>query len=112
LQLAAEVAAPPVHEADRQDVADPGYAQALLVDPLQLPPHRLPSLEHGGRAPMGEPATAEQVPTEPERAHASHCPPHVELQQTPSTQLPEMQAFAAVHAVPFASFVAQDPPLQ
>ena len=48
-----------------------------------------------------------QVPTEPERSHASQAPPQAVSQQTPSTQLPEVHSLAVAQALPFASFGTQ-----
>lgn len=90
LQLADAVAAPPVHKALRHDVELLGYAHAVRSNPLQLPPHSVPSLAHDGRPPTGEPLTAVHVPAEPATPHDSHCPVHPLLQQTPSAQLPDV----------------------
>ena len=63
----------------------------------------VPSLAHFDRAPTGVPWTAVQVPMEPGMPHASHVPAHGVSQQTPSTQLPELQTPGAVQEVPFAA---------
>ena len=53
--------------------------------------------------------TKVQVPTVPARLQASHAPPQAVLQQTPSTQLPEVHSLAAAQAVPLAFFATQAP---
>lgn len=53
-----------------------------------------------------------QVPTVPARLHESHAPPQPVLQQTPSTQLPELHWEDDMQAVPFASVAVQPPALQ
>jgi hypothetical protein len=69
--------------------------------------------EHAVRVPCGAPATAVQVPTLPPTSHASHCPPHDELQHTPSTQLPDEHSCAPVgHDEPFDFLPTQLVPLQ
>jgi hypothetical protein len=112
LQPAAAVAVPLEQEALRHDVELPGYAHAVRSEPLQLPPHADPSLAHAGRPPDGAPLTGEQVPVDPARLHASHCPEHALLQQTPSVQLPDVHWLEARHVAPFACFAAHDPALQ
>jgi hypothetical protein len=71
-QLAEEVPIPPVHEAARHDVDDPGYAQAVRAVPSHEPPHTLPSLAHAARPPTGAPVIALHVPALPPELHASH----------------------------------------
>ncbi|MGZ3456155.1 MAG: hypothetical protein ACXVEF_41505 [Polyangiales bacterium] len=61
-------------------------------------------------------ATLPQAPSLPlpfnAAVHASQGPPQLELQQTPSTQLPLPHCEPALHAFPFPSFAIQTPPLQ
>jgi hypothetical protein len=63
---------------------------------------------HFGRVPLGAPVTGWQTPVS--GAHASHCPVHAALQQTPSAQKPEVHSVAAVHGAPFG-FAVQTPPV-
>jgi hypothetical protein len=49
------------------------------------------------------------VPTKPATLQASHWPPHVPSQQTPSTQKPLAHWLAAPQAVPPAPFGVQTP---
>ena len=49
------------------------------------------------------------VPSEPESLHDWHVPPHDELQQYPSTQLPVEHWFVAEQVLPFAFFAVQTP---
>ena len=89
--------------------------QARLLVPLQDPPHgAVPPPVHAPRAPCGwvPEVVSEQTPTLPEISQASHCPPQAELQQTPSTQEPEVQLELVVQATPFPTFGAQLPALQ
>jgi hypothetical protein len=70
--------------------------EALQTPPVQetsLPVHRL---RRGVAARWGVPLTPVQTPIEPVTSHAWHWPPQLELQHTPSMQLP----------------LAQSPPLQ
>ncbi len=61
----------------------------------------LPSVAHLARPLCGcPPTTLEQVPMERAMSHAWHCPVHAVLQQYPSTQKPEAQDEAKVHAAP------------
>lgn len=53
-----------------------------------------------------------QVPTVPERLHASQVPPHAVLQQTPSTQFPEVHIASSEHATPLATFGRHEAPPQ
>jgi hypothetical protein len=112
LQEAAAVAVPLEQLALRQLVDPPGYAQAAVLVPSQLPPHDEPSVVHAVRPPCGAPATATQVPTLPETSQAWHWPPQALLQQTPSTQFPLPHWLAALHTVPFDFFATHTPALQ
>jgi hypothetical protein len=56
--------------------------------------------------------TLAQVPTLPATLHAWHVPLQAPLQQTPSTQFPEVHWLAAVHADALAFFAVQVPPEQ
>jgi hypothetical protein len=103
-QLAPAAATPLAQLAMRQLVLLPGYAQAAVFTPSQLPPQIVPSLVHAGRPPTGAPATAEHVPARPIKLHAAHCPPHAALQHTPSVQKPDTHWFAAPHGAPGTSF--------
>jgi hypothetical protein len=58
------------------------------------------------------PDTAVQTPTDPETAHASHCPPQGESQQTPSTQKPVAHSSPLAQGRPFTCFFEQIPPTQ
>ena len=104
---------PALQLAARQLVVAPGYAQAVALEPLQVPPQALPSLAQAVRVPCGAPlATVAQVPTLPATSQAWHWPEHAVLQQTPSTQLALVHWLAPVQAEPFASFGTQAPALQ
>ena len=88
-QLAATVSTPLLQEAARHCVDTPGYAQAMALDPLQLPPHADPSEAQATREPCGAPAASvEQVPMLPATSHAWHWPLQAVSQQDPSTQCP------------------------
>ena len=52
------------------------------------------------------------MPLSAPRLQALHAPPQPVLQQTPSTQLPEVHWVAPVQATPLPSFGAQLVPLQ
>jgi hypothetical protein len=87
----------------------PSHAAAAQVLPA-------PSL-HFGLPPCGAPLTAVQTPTFDMTSHASHCPAHSPLQQTPSTQKPLPHSSAVVHPlppslaqVPFFPGIAQELP--
>ena len=58
---------------------------------------------HAARVPCGAPATGVHVPSLPSTSHASHCPVHAPLQQTPSTQKPLTHAPFEPHAWPASS---------
>jgi hypothetical protein len=51
------------------------------------------------------------VPTFVATSQASHSPPHVALQQTPSAQMPETHETPEAHAFPFATLGTQLPAL-
>ena len=80
---------------------------------MQLPPQAEPSEVHWERLPRGccPAGTVEQVPRDPARLQAWHCPVQVELQQTPSTQVPEAHWSEAEQATPFAPWGTQAPEL-
>jgi hypothetical protein len=89
-----------------------GCLQAPPFTPSQLPAHVVPAPPHAGRAPFGAPVTGAQVPTDPVTSHASHCPVHGTLQQTPSAQKPLSHTLASVHAAPAAIFGTHTEPEQ
>ena len=63
-----------------------------------------PVPEHSVRPPWGCPfVTFVHMPTLPATSHAWHCPPHVELQHTPSTQIPEPHSDDAAQLLPSGS---------
>lgn len=68
-----------------------------------------PSPLHAVRPPRGAPVTAEQVPTLPASAQASHWPSQARSQQVPSTQKPLAHWGAALHVAPDAWGAAQTP---
>jgi hypothetical protein len=114
---AAAVAAPWPHEALRHDVSGPTNAlHDWAVTPSQLASlHGLPPVAeaHAGRPFFGAPTTGTQLPGAADVLHASHCPVHGALQQTPSTQnVPSGQGPAEVHASPSFFRAAQRPPSQ
>src|SRR5438445_163671 len=129
-QDAWSVAIPALQLAPRQIVAAPGYAHAVELDPSQTPPQRLPpgyaqavgsvpvqapahtepSEAHAVRALRGAPATAVQVPTLPDSAHAWHWPVHAVSQQTASTQCCDPHWFAPPQDWPCASRGTHKPP--
>ena len=67
---------------------------------------------HAGRAPTVLPTMGVQVPAVSAALHASHCPVHAELQQTPSTQRFEEQWSAAVQATPLSPLGTHAPSAQ
>ncbi len=75
--------------------------------PLQVEPHVVPAPTPPqlARVPCGSwlGGRVVHVPTLDETSHASHCPAHAVLQQTPSTQLPLPHSPLVVQAVPFNS---------
>ena len=109
-QDAASTATPALHEAARQLVLPPGYAQAVGSVPLQAPLQTEPSEAHAVRALRGAPATAVQVPTLPDSAHAWHWPVHAVSQQTASTQCCDPHWFAPPQDWPCASRGTHKPP--
>lgn len=77
--------------------------------PAPHAPAHAPEPAHAARDPCGAPdVTAVQVPADPPTSHASHCPPQLLLQQTPSTQLPLVQSGFVVQTLPF-SFGPHEP---
>jgi hypothetical protein len=83
--------------------------QLAVLPPAQLPPHACPAFTHCVRAPCGCPeVTGLQVPGT--TSQAWHCPPHAELQHTPSTQLPEPHSLAVAQTTP-VDFLALQLPL-
>src|SRR5689334_9038922 len=56
--------------------------------------------------------TAEHTPSLPATSHASHWPPHAELQHTPSTQKPEPHSDAVLHDSPACFRGTHTPPEQ
>jgi hypothetical protein len=109
LHCAAAVATPAAQLGARHWVAAPGYAHAVVVEPLHAPPQALPSLVQAGRVPTGAPLTGLQAPPAPQ---ASHCPVQARLQHTPSAQNPDAHWVAAPCGAPSPSLGAQAPPLQ
>jgi hypothetical protein len=83
-----------------------------VFTPSQVPPQLVPAPLHAGWLARGVPVTALQVPFFPVSPHASHGPLHAELQQTPSTQLPERHIEVPVQVAPLATFGAQVVPAQ
>jgi hypothetical protein len=118
LHTPAAVATPSVHEATRHDVVGPKKpAQVSRVVPSQLAAlHAFPELAawHAGRPFTGAPSTGMHVPVALVTLHASHCPVHGVLQQTPSTQngAPAAQLDEPVQAFPCSMLGVQTPPLQ
>jgi hypothetical protein len=82
-----------------------GSVHALRSAPLQVavvhPGSPDVALVHCVRAPCGAPVTAVQTPPVP--SHASHCPLHAALQQTPSAQKPVEHCAPVVQACPWLS---------
>jgi hypothetical protein len=74
------------HEGARHCVDGPGTSQASRFWPSQVPSHPDLSPGQAARGETGVPVTAEQVPTEPASAQASHWPLQAKLQHTPSVQ--------------------------
>jgi hypothetical protein len=101
-QLAAKTAVPPVQLSERHDVV--GYAQLARFVPSHEPPHAPPAPAHA--AWTAAPFTAEQVPTLPVCAHASHWPVHAVSQQTLSAQNPLTHWVAVVQLCPAFSLHA------
>jgi hypothetical protein len=64
----------------------------------------VPSVAHAARPPVGAPVTGEHVPAFAGTTHDPHCPVHALLQQTPSTQKPDVHWFAPPHVAPSPSF--------
>ena len=56
-------------------------------------------------------AIGTQIPTEPGSAHERHGPVHACVQQTPSTQIAELQSLDIWQAAPAGSFCATVPPV-
>jgi len=93
------VSCPALH-ALPQPLVEGSYSHATRFIPSHVPPQVAGSPAHFSRAPIGTPDTAVQVPSAPGTAHASHWPPQVELQHTPSAQKPVVHSFAAAHDAP------------
>jgi hypothetical protein len=103
----AGVAAPFVQLACVQTVELPGKIQVLVLPshwPLQVP---VPL--QAARDASGAPVRTLQDPTELVSVHDSHCPSHLELQQTPSTQLPEVHCGLVEQVFPLSRVVTQAP---
>jgi hypothetical protein len=100
-QLPRAVATPFAHEAGRQFVFGPTNPSHV---PRAMPSHvavlhtSVDDAEQAGRPFAGLPTTGAHVPSSPARLHASHCPVHLALQQTPSTQKGASLAHAADEA--------------
>lgn len=106
-QVDAGVALPLAQLAWLHTVEMPGYTQALVLPshwPLQVPepPQAL-------RVPRGSPLRTLQDPVVPTSVHDSHCPSHTVLQQTPSTQLPDVHCALVEQFLPFSSVGMQAP---
>jgi hypothetical protein len=100
-QLATMVAVPPAQLAARHSTPCPGYTQESRLVPSQNPPHALPSVTHGVRAPRGEPlGTGLHLPSLPPTSQASHCPAHRASQHTPSAQILVVQSESCAHLLP------------
>jgi hypothetical protein len=69
-QAAAAVEMPALQLAGRQVVEGPGYVQALVRVPSQVPLQVVPDPVQAGRPPTGLPLTGEQAPTWPVRLQA------------------------------------------
>jgi hypothetical protein len=95
-QFAARTAVPPVQLADRHDVI--GYAQLVRFVPSHEPAQAPPAPAQAPWAPA--PFTAEQLPTLPACAHASHWPVQPVSQQTWSAQYPVTHWLALVQVCP------------
>ena len=112
LQVSAASQAP---AATRHVVAAVAKASAGQVAAVPLQVSAASQVPTEARQTVAEAAlTFPQVPAAPPVSAAEHAwqsvvepPPHVVLQQTPSTQLPLVQVEPAVQAVPFAAPVAQ-----
>jgi hypothetical protein len=76
VQLAADRATPPVHEAERHGVVELGKVHAVLNAPLHVPWQTVPSpaqaARNAGGPTSGSPVTALHVPSDPATSHASH----------------------------------------
>jgi hypothetical protein len=96
----------PLHQSPAAHSAS--AAQVVGHDAL-FPLHR-----YGVQAGLPDDATGRnvQVPTEPATLQASHAPPHVVSQHTPSTQNPLAHELPPLHAVPLTSLGTQWMPLQ
>jgi hypothetical protein len=87
----------------------PQLTVPLFAKPAQLvrvlPSHaafaqsRSPSASHAVRPPCGLPVTGVHAPALPTTSHASHCPSHAWLQQTPSMQCPLAHSVPVEHDV-------------
>ena len=77
---------------------DPVLFEPSHTRPLQRLPCVAPT--HAALVPCGFPEIGEQLPVAVARSHASHCPEHALLQQTPSTQKPLAHESFEVQAVP------------
>jgi hypothetical protein len=117
LQLPGAIATPAVHEASRHGVAAPTKPMHdIALTPSQLAVlHTFPldATAHATRPLSGAPTTGTQLPAAAFVLHASHCPVHGVLQQTPSTQnVPTGHAALLVQAWPSASRAVHVPALQ
>jgi hypothetical protein len=106
-QDAPVVATPDEQLADRQEVTDPGYAQAVVCVPSQVPPQAEPSEAHAAREPCGEPFATVQVPTRPSTSQAWHWPSQATSQHTPSTHSPLEHCDDRLQVLPSVSFGSQ-----
>jgi hypothetical protein len=87
------------------------YVHVARLLPSHEPPHRVPVPAQAGRVPRGAPVTATHLPGIAASPQASHDPPQVLSQHTPSTQNPDAQSVAARQGSPSSNFVAGPSPL-
>ena len=100
-QYAGGVAMPAAQLGVAQVVDVPGGAPHLVRSEPSHAAWQAPVPEHTVRTPCGLPTIGRQLPSLPERSHASHWLLQADPQQKPSTQKLEPHSLPAVHAAPF-----------
>jgi hypothetical protein len=115
--LPCAVATPFAHDAERHVVVGPTKpVHDFRVTPSQLAARQgslADAAAHAARPFAGAPSTGTHVPDSPATLHASHCPSHAALQQTPSAQnAPAGHASTFEHAAPSASRGLHEPEAQ
>jgi hypothetical protein len=108
LQTDAVVTLPAAQLAAVQTVEPSGYVQAAPLVPSHWALH-FPVPPQAARGLTGSPWMALHVPTDPVALHDWHWPSHFPLQQTPSTQKPDVHCVPEEQPAPRSRVFAQVP---